>query len=75
MPLNPIYTLCENGHCTFGNVDTCPECGGKVKEKYTRVVGFFTPVSSWNIVRREWEFPRRNFTAVQEKPFKNIKSI
>lgn len=73
--LNPIYALCENGHCTFGNVDTCPECGGKVKEKYTRVVGFFTPISSWNKVRREWEFPRRNFAAVQEKPFKNIKSI
>lgn len=69
--LNPVYSLCEHGHMIFGNVDTCPECGGKIKEKYTRVIGFFTKVSSWNRVRREWEFPRRKFEAISPKPENN----
>jgi len=57
--LNDIYSKCENGHTSLGDNDKCPECGGQVIDKLTRVVGFFTPVSSWNKVRREWEFPRR----------------
>lgn len=62
--LNAVYSECENAHTTFGNYDICPECGGKVIEKYTRVVGFMTPISSWNNVRREWEFPKRYFSKV-----------
>ena len=62
--LNSVYSECENAHTTFGNHDVCPECGGKVIEKYTRVVGFMTPISSWNKVRRDWEFPRRVFKNV-----------
>ena len=40
-------------------------CGGNVCH-YTRIVGFFTPVDSWNKVRREWEFPRRRFTEISD---------
>lgn len=63
--LNAVYSECENTHTTLGNHDICPECGGKVIEKYTRVVGFMTPISSWAKVRREWEFPRRVFKSVE----------
>lgn len=63
--LNAVYSECENSHTSFGNHDVCPKCGGKIIEKYTRVVGFFVPVSSWNKVRREWEFPRRVFKSVE----------
>lgn len=66
--LNPIYSLCVNNHSTFGDVDTCPVCGEKIEEKYTRVVGFFTPISSWSKVRRNWEFPRRKFTKLTSRP-------
>ena len=59
--LNPVYALCEKGHFTFGNNDVCPICGKPIKEKYTRIVGFFVPVSSFNKVRRLWEFPKRQF--------------
>lgn len=59
--LNSVYSECVDGHNEFGNYDVCPKCGKEIKEKYTRVVGFFTPVSSWNDVRREWEFPNRKF--------------
>lgn len=57
--LNAIYSKCENSHMTMGDITTCPICNGEIIDKYTRVVGFFTPVSSWNKTRREWEFPRR----------------
>ena len=57
--LNAIYSKCENSHMTMGDITMCPICNGGIVDKYTRVVGFFTPVSSWNKTRREWEFPRR----------------
>jgi ribonucleoside-triphosphate reductase len=68
--LNAVYSKCENPEC--GNVqkadfDKCPECGETNVTKFTRVVGFFTPVSSWNAVRREWEFPRRKFVDINVK--------
>ena len=59
--LNAVYSECENGHCLFGKSDICKECGGKIIEQYSRVVGFFVPVSSFNKTRREWEFPKRTF--------------
>ena len=57
--LNAIYSKCENNHMTMGDISACPICNADIIDKYTRVVGFFTPVSSWNKTRREWEFPRR----------------
>jgi hypothetical protein len=59
--LNSIWSECENGHVSFGNVNICPICEAKIKEKYTRVVGFFTPVSSWGKERKNWEFNERKF--------------
>ena len=63
--INKVYSRCK--HC--GNVvnykeDRCKECDSDNIEYLTRVVGFFTPVSSWNKTRREWEFPRRRFTKI-----------
>jgi len=62
--LNSIYSKCENGHMTMGDISTCPICKGEIVDKYTRVVGFMVPVSSMNKVRREWEFPRRTFAKI-----------
>lgn len=59
--LNSVWSECENGHMSFGNLNVCPQCEAKIVEKYTRVVGFFTPVSSWQDVRRDWEFDNRTF--------------
>jgi len=63
--LNSIYSQCEENHVFFGNNEVCPQCGKKIKERFTRVVGFFTPVSSWNKVRRTWEFPKRKFSSIK----------
>ncbi len=64
--LNPVYSLCSHNHYSFGKFTTCPVCGGKIVDYYTRVVGFFTPVSAWNKVRKNWEFQRRDFTGISD---------
>lgn len=64
--INTIMTYCVNNHYTQGKHDKCPECGGDVKDYYTRIVGYFIPISAANKVRREWEFPRRTFVDVPE---------
>lgn len=62
--INGVFSECEDGHVTMGNIDVCPVCGKKITEKMTRVVGFFTPVNSWNSVRRTFEFPQRKFNSI-----------
>ncbi len=38
----------------------CSKCGHNEHMQYfTRVVGFFVPVDSWNPTRRNWEFDKR----------------
>lgn len=70
--LNRVYSRCKKcGKVYNTKVDKC-DCGaeGDDLERLTRVIGFFTPVSSWGKVRREWEFPRRRFTDVSENQMK-----
>jgi ribonucleoside-triphosphate reductase len=64
--LNAVYSQCEDGHMSFGKIETCPTCGKKIVEQYTRVVGFFTNVSAWDKTRREWEFPKRTFVTIEK---------
>ncbi len=60
--INYSFGTCERGHTTVcGSIQVCPECGAFVAEHLTRVVGYFTKVSSWNKTRRVWEFPKRRF--------------
>ena len=70
--LNSIWSECENGHVNMGDYNVCPNCNANIKEKYTRVVGFFTPVSSWPKERKEWEFPIRKFCKIIEENKKGI---
>ena len=64
--LNSVWAECEKGHMTFGKVDKCPVCGEKIVNYYTRIIGYFSPVKSWNKTRRELDFPNRHFTGVDE---------
>ena len=60
----PNYNImeCENGHTNVGKSDHCPECNGEIVENYTRVVGFYTPVSKWKEERRgEIDYESRVF--------------
>jgi ribonucleoside-triphosphate reductase len=61
--LNTVYSECIEGHVNLGKFTVCPKCSKGIKEYYTRVVGFFTPVSSWNPIRRNWEFDKRTIVS------------
>lgn len=65
--LNAVYTKCEDcGEVVKDKTHHCPKCNSKNVINFTRVVGFFVPVSSWNKVRRTWEFDRRTFVDLNE---------
>ena len=49
-----IFT-CEDRHAFLGS-KTCPICGKPISETFSRVVGFYTPISSYQKIRKkEWE--------------------
>lgn len=48
-------SVCEDKHAFIGT-KTCPICGKPEVDKYSRVVGFYTPVSSYQRIRKqEWD--------------------
>ncbi len=55
----------EDKHAFIGTT-TCPHCGKPIADTYARVVGFYTPVSSYQKVRRN-EFDRRKWYNVLSK--------
>lgn len=58
---NGVQSSCPSNHGFYG--DTCPVCGEKATNHWTRVVGFCTPVSSFSPERfaeykeRNWDKP------------------
>lgn len=54
--------VCESRHA-FISENRCPVCGGDVADTYARVVGFYTPVSSYQKVRKR-EFDKRKWMNV-----------
>jgi ribonucleoside-triphosphate reductase len=52
---------CEHGHMIVGKKDTCSICKAKIVNNYTRVVGFLTNTKNWHKVRREQDYPNRQF--------------
>ena len=49
---NYILSKCSCGEITPSDIHICPKCGSGNIEHFTRVVGFLTPVKSWNAERR-----------------------
>lgn len=46
--------VCEDKHAFIGT-KTCPVCGKPIADVFSRIVGFWTPVSSYQKIRkREW---------------------
>lgn len=58
-------SVCEDKHAFIGS-KSCPNCGKPVADTFARVVGFYTPVSSYQKIRR-FEFDRRKWFNVLEK--------
>ena len=55
---NTKIQVCKNNHAFFGK--KCPVCGGDVDGEYTRIVGFYTKISTWSKERRD-EFELRKW--------------
>lgn len=57
--------VCEDKHAFIGTKD-CPHCGKPVVDQYSRVVGFYTPVSGYQKIRKT-EFSKRKWYDVLNK--------
>lgn len=58
-------SVCKNKHAFMGT-STCPVCGEPITDTYARVVGFYTPVSSYQKIRKQ-EFNQRKWYDVLTK--------
>ena len=56
---NTKISVCKHRHAFIGT-DKCPQCGEPVADTFTRVVGFYTPVSGYQAIRRR-EFDERKW--------------
>ena len=56
---NTKINTCKNKHAFIGTC-TCPKCGEPVKDVWSRVVGFYTPSSSYAKIRKQ-EFSERKW--------------
>ena len=45
--LSPTYSICSDHGYIKGEVKVCPHCG-KTTEIYSRITGYYRPVSNWN---------------------------
>ena len=58
-------SVCEDKHAFIGS-NICPRCGKPIADTYSRVVGFYTPVSSYQKIRKK-EFNNRKWYNVLNK--------
>ena len=58
-------SVCEDRHAFIGSKN-CPTCGKPVADQFARVVGFYTPVSSYQKIRKK-EFNHRRWYDVLNK--------
>lgn len=59
--INYNIQRCVEGHMSVGRGNKCSVCYGDIVENYTRVVGYLVNVKNWNTVRREIDYPNRQF--------------
>jgi len=45
--ISPIYSVCREHGYQKGDIKDCPTCG-KPNEVYSRITGYYRPVSNWN---------------------------
>lgn len=59
--INYNLQRCESGHMSVGKGESCSICGSKITDNFTRVVGFLTNVKNWHKIRRDIDYPERQF--------------
>lgn len=63
-------STCEDKHAFIGT-KTCPICGKEIADTYSRCVGFYTPISSYQDIRKK-EFDKRQWYNVLTKEGMNF---
>ena len=64
---NGKISVCKHKHAFIGTKE-CPICGEPVADTFTRVVGFYTPTSSYQKIRKR-EFSERKWYNTLSKDF------
>jgi anaerobic ribonucleoside-triphosphate reductase len=59
--INYNLQKCENNHMSVGHHDKCPICGGNITDNFTRAVGFLVNVRNLHKVRRQFDYPIRQW--------------
>ena len=63
--MSPTYSVCRNHGYLNGEVKVCPICGEKT-EVYSRITGYYRPISNWNDGKaKEYEM-RKEYVVKQE---------
>jgi ribonucleoside-triphosphate reductase len=63
--LTPTFSVCPDHGYLDGEVEVCPKCG-KSTEVYSRVVGFYRPVGSWNAGKTQEFKDRKEYVLIDE---------
>ena len=67
--INYNIARCLKDHISVGKSENCPICGEKITDNFTRVVGFMVNTKNWHKVRREKDYPNRQFYNKEKKDF------
>jgi len=59
--LTPVFSVCDTHGYLAGEQPECPQCGQQTKV-WTRVMGYFRPVDSFNKGKQGEHRQRRHFT-------------
>lgn len=63
LSITPTQTVCLScGWWEVGIYEKCPKCGSQHVEIWTRIVGYYAPLSRWNIGRRAEFWTRKHYT-------------
>ncbi|MGE4298374.1 MAG: ribonucleoside triphosphate reductase [Desulfovibrionaceae bacterium] len=61
LSITPTFSICKKDGYLHGEQYTCPTCGGET-EVYTRIVGYYRPVSQWNKGKQAEYSDRRTYS-------------
>lgn len=61
--ITPTYSVCPSHGYMSGEHFDCPECGSE-SEVYSRIVGYYRPISRWNKGKHKEYFDRKEFNKI-----------
>jgi len=71
--ITPTFSICSSHGYIAGKFENCPKCG-ETTEVYSRIVGYFRPVSNWNAGKKE-EFKIRKTYDLKKAEAKFMQQI